>query len=133
MSAIALDLMKQLRQGGVAEDNARQIAEAFDHRAEKAKHEAVQQALREAKQHAEQVAQREADKADAKFVRREENESKFDAFRAEMKAFRAEMNTKFAEVHGELKSIRTDIQYLKWGLFAILAVLLADLVGRFLA
>ena len=124
MSAIAIDLLERLRKSGIADEHARQIAEAFDAR--------VEESLREAKRHAEQVSERAADKAEVKFatkqdvsaretqfVRREENESKFDLLRAEMKAMRAEMTK--------------ELQYLRWGMMLILLIIMTDVVGKFLA
>ena len=139
MSAIAIDLLDHLRQSGMADDKARKIAEAFDAQVR----ETVNQALKEAKQHAEQAAQnaaaQSAEKADAKFatkseveirekqfVRREEFESQF------AKVLGA-INTLRAELKGDIRELKKDFQYLRWGVAIILVILLTDLVDKFIS
>ena len=155
MSAIAIDLFGRLRESGMADEHARQIAEVFDIR--------VENALREAKRHTEQVSERAAEKSDAKyatktevefrdqgFTRREESESQYANLRADNREMRVEIRQLHADnkesrveirrLHADNKESRADIrgiqkelQYLRWMVTLIAVVLVTGLVERFLS
>ena len=140
MSAEALNLFNHLRQNGVAENLARQLADALDAR--------IAEVVREHNRRAEQAAAEAAEKIRAEAVpaseyhrrmentpTREESESKF----AELKGAIRELWSAVEKLRAEMGEVRValagmakELQYLRWGVYAIIVILLAEFIGKFL-
>ena len=140
MSAEALNLFNRLCQNGVAENLARQLANALDAR--------ITEIVREHNRRAEQAVAEAAEKIRAEAVpaseyhrrmentpTREEGESKFAELKGAVKEvwnavekLRAEMGEARATLAGVVK----ELQYLRWGVSALIVILLAEFIGKFL-
>ena len=135
MSAKALNVYEALRASGIDESRARRAAEAIDENT------------------GEQIAEAEERTAD-RFVSkgeysrrmestpvREETDSQYAELRADNRDLRADNQ----ELRADMKELRADvrdlqvavakigqeIQYLRWGVAAIAAVLIAEFIGKF--
>lgn len=134
MSAIALNILKRLRESGMDDANAHQIAESIDAQ--------MKDMLRESKKYADEVAARFAATADIKFVSNDEFQRRL----AEVPT-RAEVRDEFTKVHDEFTQVRAEIakiyailaqqgkeiQLLRWGVALILGILVTQLVHNLLA
>ena len=116
MSAIALDLLQQLRESGVADERAIKIAESFDRQ--------VKEAMREAKAYSDRNRRESEEKAAVKFVSKDEY-----AARDKTLATRGDMAELRTELRADMADIRKDIRVL----YNIVIVGLATLVGGSLA
>ena len=134
MSAIALNFLKHLRESGMDDARAHQIAELIDAQ--------MKDMLRESQKYAEEVAARLAAMADIKFVSNDEFQRRL----AEVPT-RAEVRDEFTKVHDEFTKVRAEfakiyailaqqgkeIQLLRWGVALILGILVTQLIHNFLA
>ena len=149
MSAVALNLFDRLRESGMAESPAREIAEAFD--------EQVARMLRESQKQTDESVARAAEKADSQFVgndefhrraaefsTRKENDSQFAELRVDFKSEFNGLRVEVNELRGEVRELREetrvtaakherDFQYLRWGVALVLLILMTDIVGTFLS
>ena len=121
MSAKALNVYEALRASGIDEARARRAAEAIDENT------------------GEQIAEAEERTAD-RFVSkgeysrrmentpvREETDSQYAELRADIKELRADVR----DLQVGMAKIAQEIQYLRWGVAAIAAVLIAEFIGKF--
>ena len=141
MSAEALNLFNRLRQNGVAENLARQFADALDARIAEITREynrRIERAVAEAveKIRAEAVPASEYHRRMENTPTREESESKF----AELKGALKELWSAVEKLRAEMSAVRValagmakELQYLRWGVSAIIVILLAEFVGKILA
>ena len=128
MSAKALNVYEALRASGIDEARARRAAEAIDENT------------------GEQIAEAEERTAD-RFVSkgeysrrmestpvREETDSQYAELRADNKEMRVDIKELRADVRDlqvGMAKIAQEIQYLRWGVAAIAAVLIAEFIGKF--
>ena len=119
MSAKAIELFESLRSQGIADGQARAVAEAFD--------ASVKEAVREAKEHSDRNRAESEGRADDRFVSRDEYHE-----RDRELATRGDI----AGVKGEIAELRKDIAAVHQridGLYRILVGILITVVGVFAA
>ena len=117
MSAKAIELFESLRSQGIADGQARAVAEAFD--------ASVKEAVREAKEHSDRNRAESEGRADDRFVSRDEYHE-----RDRELATRGDV----AGVREEIAGVRADIAIVNQridGLYRILVGILFAVVGGF--
>ena len=115
MSATAIQLLNHLRESGVEDDRAVQIAEAFDLR--------VKEALEEAKAHADRNRAESEEKAKAQFVTADEYHK-----RDRTLATRDDLNTEISGVRAEIAELRKEIRGIYQLLIGGFATIVAGIV-----
>ena len=124
MSAKAIELFESLRSQGIADGQARAVAEAFD--------ASVKEAVREAKEHSDRNRAESEGRADDRFVSRDEYHERdrelatrgdVDGVRKEVNDLRAEMNRRFDGLYivlvGIFVAVTGGLSAVIWKLFGL--------------